>query len=75
MLDEGVHGTLAAQWQFHTFVRRADHLSLLHADLGIGFRGPFIGLAATLNPFVDVGFALRPGRRGMRPYASFHLVL
>jgi dienelactone hydrolase len=66
--------TPALQWQAVSFAARRDHMSLLHADLGWSGRGPFLGLAATLNPFLDLGVARRFGHPGVRLYASLHLV-
>jgi len=67
--------TPSLQWQFHTFAWRRDHLSLLHADLGLTGRGLFLGLGATVTPFVDVGVSPRFDGRGVRPYLAFHVVL
>jgi hypothetical protein len=66
--------TPAVQWQAYSFAARRDHMSLLHADLGWSGRGPFLGLAATLNPFLDVGLAQRVSAGVIRPYASVHIV-
>jgi dienelactone hydrolase len=67
------HLTPAIQWQFHSFATRRDHLSLLHTDLGWSGRGPFLGLAATLNPFIDVGIAHRFTGQRIHPYISLHI--
>jgi len=67
--------TPALQWQFYTFAWRHDHLSLIHADLGLTGRGPFLGLGATVTPFVDLGVSPRFDRHGVRPYLAFHVVL
>ena len=67
--------TPSLQWQFYTFARRRDHVSLIHADLGITGRGLFFGLGATVTPFVDVGVSPRFDGRGVRPYLAFHIVL
>jgi dienelactone hydrolase len=66
--------TPALQWQAYSFASRRDHLSGLHADLGWSGRGPFVGLAATLNPFVDLGLGHRCGGGRFRPYVSLHVV-
>jgi len=71
-LDAAV--TPALTWQAHSFATRRDHLSLLHADVGWSGRGPFIGLAATLNAFADIGVGRRLSGRAIRPYASLHVV-
>jgi len=67
--------TPSLQWQFYTFAHRRDHVSLIHADLGLTGRGLFIGLGATVTPFVDVGASPRFDGRGVRPYLAFHVVL
>jgi len=67
--------TPSVQWQFYTFLWRHDHISLLHGDLGLTGRGPFLGLGATVTPFVDVGVSPRGDRHGLRPYIAFHVVL
>ncbi|MBI3912113.1 MAG: prolyl oligopeptidase family serine peptidase [Armatimonadetes bacterium] len=66
--------TPAIEWQAYSFSRRHDHLSRLHADLGWSGRGPFVGLAATLNAYLDIGLGHRLGGDNMRPYASLHIV-
>lgn len=67
--------TPSLQWQFHTFAWRRDHLSLIHADLGLTGRGPFLGVGATVTPFVDLGVSPRFDGHGVRPYLAFHVVL
>ncbi len=67
--------TPSVQWQFFTFAHRRDHVSLLHADLGLTGRGLFLGLGATVTPFVDAGVSPRFDGRGVRPYVAFHVVL
>jgi hypothetical protein len=54
----------------------ANHTSALHLDAGLTFRGPFAGIALTLNPSLDVGLGRRllEGGRRLYPYASLHLV-
>lgn len=64
----------ALQWQFHSFATRRDHMSLLHGDVGLSGRGPFLSLAVTLNAFVDAGVAQRLGAKSPRPYLSLHVV-
>ena len=67
--------TPSLQWQFFTFAHRRDHLSLLSANLGLTGRGLFLGLGATVMPFVDIGISPRFDGRGVRPYVAFHVVL
>ena len=64
----------ALQWQALSVATRPDHMSLLHVDLGWSGRGPFAGLAVTLNAFMDVGVAHRLNGDAFRPYASLHIV-
>jgi dienelactone hydrolase len=64
----------ALQWQAISFATRPDHMSLLHTDLGWSGRGFFVGLAATLNAFMDIGVAHRFNGSTVRPYASIHVV-
>jgi dienelactone hydrolase len=66
--------TPAIQLQVLSFAARRDHMSLLHADIGISGRGPFVGLAATVNQYIDAGVARRLGGRRIRPYLSVHIV-
>ena len=70
----GTHLAPALQWQAYSFITRANHMSLLHLDLGWSGRGPFAGLAATLNGFVDLGLGHRLNGRGVQPYLSLHVV-
>ena len=66
--------TPAVQYQALTLGKRR-HMALLGANLGLSGRGPFVGLAATATPFIDLGFAYRlNGGQGLKPYASFHVV-
>jgi dienelactone hydrolase len=55
--------------------RKADHTTLLHLDLGLGFCGPFADLAITLHPLIDLGYAhnLISGTEGL--YVSLHVTL
>lgn len=66
--------TPAVQWQFYTLASRADHMALLHSDLGWSGRGPFVSLAMTVNAFMDVGVAQRLGAKSPKPYLSLHVV-
>jgi dienelactone hydrolase len=66
--------TPAVQWQAITLLKRPDHMSLLHADLGLTGRGPFLGLAATLTNHADFGLGYRFLADAIRPYFSFHIV-
>lgn len=65
--------TPAATLQVFSLGTRRDHLSLLHADVGLSGRGLFAGFAATINQFADVGLARRLSGHRFRPYLSLHL--
>ncbi len=49
------------------------HMALAHVDAGLGTRGLFAGLAATVTPLVDVGVGRRLGGTRWRPYTSLHI--
>jgi hypothetical protein len=49
-------------------------MSLLHAEVGWSGRGAFLGLAATLNAFVDIGVGRRWREGSVRPYVALHIV-
>ncbi|HLV79303.1 MAG TPA: hypothetical protein VKT32_03445, partial [Chthonomonadaceae bacterium] len=66
--------TPALQWQVMALGFRPDHMSLFNLHLGWSGRGPFVGLAATLNAYMDLGLGRRLNGRTLRPYLSFHLV-
>lgn len=66
--------TPAIQLQAFSFATRRDHMSLLHADIGMTGRGPFVGLAATINQYIDAGLGRRFNGRKIRPYLSVHIV-
>ena len=66
--------TPAVQWQAYSFASRRNHMSLLHTDLGWSGRGPFVGLAGTVNGFIDFGLGHRFSGGGVRPYLSLHVV-
>jgi dienelactone hydrolase len=65
--------TPAVQWQALSLGKRR-HMSLIGANLGISGRGPFVGLAATVTPYIDIGVVHRYRGDGLKPYASFHVV-
>jgi dienelactone hydrolase len=71
-LDSAV--TPAVQYQAFKLGKRRDHLPLLSANMGMSGRGPFIGLAATVNSSADVGLGQRLDRAKFRPYVSMHMV-
>ncbi len=63
----------AVTLQLFSFGTRRDHLALLHGDVGVSGRGPFAGIAATINQFADFGVGRRLGGDRFRPYVSLHL--
>jgi hypothetical protein len=65
--------TPALTWQAYSLRQRRDQMSLVHADLGWSGRGPFLGLAATLNAYLDLGVGHRLRGAPIRPYASVHV--
>ena len=65
----------ALTWQALALGRRPDHMSLVHLNLGLTTRGPYAGLAVTLNGSMDLGLARRFSGRAFRPYLAVHLVL
>lgn len=57
-----------------SFATRRDHLSALHLDIGESGRGPFVGLATSLNPYIDLGMEHRFSSRAVQPYVALHVV-
>lgn len=64
--------TPTVQVQFFSLGTR-EHMALLHADAGLGLRGPFVGVAATVNRNFDLGLGRRVFGHDVRPYASYHM--
>lgn len=71
-LDSAIEPAL--QWQAAPLGWRPDHMALFHLDIGFTTRGPFVGLAATLHPYIDLGIARRFTGHTIRPYLSLHVV-
>lgn len=65
--------TPAVQWQFFR-IGKYRHRTLIGANAGISGRGPFIGLAANLTSYFDLGIGRRLNGDDFRPYASLHFV-
>ncbi len=65
--------TPALQYQFFSLGTR-DHMALLHTNVGVGLRGPFVSLAATVNKSIDVGVGRRVFGKATRVYASYNFV-
>ena len=64
--------TPAVQLQVFSLGTR-NHMALLHADLGWSGRGAFVGLAATVNEYADVGIGRRFAGHDIKPYVSLHI--
>lgn len=67
------HVTPAIQWQFYG-VGTYRHRNLFTANAGLSGRGPFLGIAATVSSYIDVGVARRLRGDRVTPYVSFHVV-
>jgi len=48
------------------------HLSALHLDIGETGRGPYVGLATSLTPYIDAGMEHRFFGTSVQPYVSLH---
>lgn len=55
-------------------VRKANHQSLLHGDLGYSGRGPYAGVGLTVNRYLDLGVGRRLSGDKIRVYGSFGVV-
>ncbi len=55
-LDSNV--TPAVTFQY-PLLRKSNHQSLLHADVGYSGRGPYAGVGVTVNRYVDLGYGRR----------------
>ena len=55
-LDSNV--TPAVTFQY-PLLRKSNHQSLFHADLGYSGRGPYAGVGVTVNRYVDLGYGRR----------------
>ncbi|RYX85429.1 hypothetical protein EON83_05540 [bacterium] len=62
--------TPALTVQVASFGTRPDHLAWVHADVGITGRGPYVGIAASINSFIDIGYGRRLGGDKFRPYVG-----
>ncbi len=49
------------------------HLSALHLDIGETGRGPYVGLASSLTPYIDAGMEHRFFGTSVQPYVSLHI--
>lgn len=68
----GTRLTPDVQWQALSLGHRHDHLPVLQGALGLSGRGPFLGVGATVNAFLDIGYAARLRDGHWRPYVSVH---
>ncbi len=62
--------TPAITLQVLSIGNRPDHLSWVHADVGMSGAGPYVGLAATVTQFFDLGIGRRLGGKRFRPYVG-----
>ena len=67
------HITPTIQWQFYG-VGSYRHRNLFTANAGLSGRGPFLGIAATVSSYIDLGVARRLRGDRVTPYVSFHIV-
>jgi dienelactone hydrolase len=65
--------TPAVQWQF-LGIGTWKHRTLIGANAGISGHGPFIGIAANVTSYFDLGVGRRLNGNRFRPYASLHFV-
>ena len=65
--------TFATTFQL-PLVRKRNHQSLLHGDLGYSGRGPYYGLGLTVTKFLDVGVGRRFSGNRFRVYAGYGVV-
>ncbi len=70
-LDSNV--TPAVTFQY-PFVRKSNHQSLIHGDLGMSGRGPYAGVGVTVNRYVDLGYGRRLFGDKFRLYANVGVV-
>jgi len=59
--------------QLYSLASFHNHLSALHLDLGETGRGPYIGLASSLTPYIDAGMEHRFFGTSVQPYVSLHI--
>ena len=55
-LDANVTPTVTFQYPL---LKKSNHQSLIHADLGMSGRGPYAGVGVTVNRYVDLGYGRR----------------
>ena len=70
-LDSNI--TPAVTFQY-PLVRKSNHQSLLHADLGYSGRGPYAGVGVTVNRYLDLGYGRRLNGDKFRVYGGVGVV-
>jgi dienelactone hydrolase len=65
--------TPAVQWQF-AGLGTYQHRTLFGVNVGMSGRGPFLGVAANVTSYFDLGVARRWNGNRIKPYASLHFV-
>ena len=70
-LDSNV--TPAVTFQY-PLVKKSNHQSLLHADLGLSGRGPYAGVGVTVNRYIDLGYGRRLFGDKFRVYGNVGVV-
>lgn len=70
-LDSNV--TPAVTFQY-PLIRKSNHQSLVHTDLGISGRGPYAGIGLTVNRYVDLGYGRRLFGDKFRVYGGVGVV-
>ena len=59
--------------QAYSFATGRLHLSALHLDIGETGRGPYVGLATSLTPYIEAGMEHRFFGTSVQPYVSLHI--
>ncbi len=70
-LDSNV--TPAVTFQY-PLLRKSNHQSLVHADLGMSGRGPYAGVGVTVNRYIDLGYGRRLFGDKFRLYGNVGVV-
>ncbi len=70
-LDSNV--TPAVTFQY-PLIKKSNHQSLIHADLGMSGRGPYAGVGVTVNRYIDLGYGRRLFGDKFRVYGSVGVV-
>ena len=70
-LDSNI--TPAVTFQY-PLLRKSNHQSLLHGDLGYSGRGPYAGVGLTVNRYIDLGYGRRLNGDKFRLYGGVGVV-